>query len=54
MFPFVSSVLHNNLIHVLSDIVDSEPFDGGNVLKMFLGPVFNWYDDDDDDELGSG
>lgn len=34
---------------VLSDHVDSEPFIGGNVLKMFLGPIFNWYDGDEVD-----
>lgn len=39
----------NNPVLRLSDIVDHEPFIGGNVLKMFLGPVFNWYDEDEAD-----
>ncbi|MCJ1271366.1 hypothetical protein MMC22_011266 [Lobaria immixta] len=30
------------------DIVDTEPFEGGNVLKMLLGAVDNWFDDDPD------
>ena len=53
MYPFVFSVPHNNHVFVLSDIVDSEPFANGNVLKMFLAPVFAWYDDDDDDDKES-
>ena len=32
------------------DIVDTEPFKGGNLLKMHLGAVDNWFDDDDDDD----
>lgn len=32
------------------DIVDTEPFQGGNLLKMLLGATFPWFDGDDDDE----
>ena len=32
-----------------SDIVDSEPFAGGNLLKMLLGAISAWFDDDDDE-----
>ena len=53
MSPITSRVLYTNFVLVLSDIVDSEPFIGGNVLKMFLAPVFAWYDDDDDDDKES-
>ncbi|KAH0539072.1 hypothetical protein FGG08_004370 [Glutinoglossum americanum] len=28
------------------DIIDTEPFSGGNVWKMFLGPIDPWFDDD--------
>ena len=53
MSPITSRVLYTNFVLVRSDIVDSEPFIGGNVLKMFLAPVFAWYDDDDDDDKES-
>jgi hypothetical protein len=32
------------------DIVDTEPFPEGNLLKMLLGATFDWFDDDDDDD----
>lgn len=35
---------------VSRDIVDTEPFQGGNVLKMLLGATFGWFDGDDDDQ----
>ena len=28
------------------DLVDTEPYENGNVLKMLLGPVNDWFDDD--------
>lgn len=31
------------------DIVDTEPFQDGNLLKMLLGATFNWFDGDDND-----
>lgn len=30
------------------DIVDTEPCEGGNLLKMLLGSTSNWFDDDMD------
>ena len=30
------------------DIVDTEPFQGGNLLKMLLGATFDWFDADED------
>jgi hypothetical protein len=32
------------------DIVDTEPFEGGNVYKMLLGAIDPWYDGDDDED----
>ena len=28
------------------DIVDTEPFREGNLLKMLLGAISDWFDDD--------
>ena len=47
--PLMFHAQCNNPVPRFSDIVDHEPFIGGNVLKMFLGPVFNWYDEDEAD-----
>ena len=32
-----------------SDIIDTEPFSNGNLLKMLLGAVSDWFDDDEDE-----
>lgn len=32
-----------------SDIVDTEPFQGGNLLKMLLGSIWDWFDNDSDE-----
>ena len=48
-FPFIPWVLHTNFAFAFSDIVDSEPFDDGNLLKMLLGAISEWFDDDEMD-----
>lgn len=38
-----------NLAFAFRDIVDTEPFQGGNLLKMLLGAMSEWFDDDEPD-----
>lgn len=44
-----SKDFHIKLTSTSRDIVDTEPFEGGNLLKMHLGAVDNWFDDDGPD-----
>lgn len=40
---------HTNSVFAYRNIVDTEPFQGGNLLKMLLGAISEWYDDDEPD-----
>ena len=39
--------MNSNLLSTSSDFADTEPYPQGNVLKMLLGAIWDWFDDDD-------
>jgi hypothetical protein len=46
--PSIASIKsHTKSAFASRDIVDTEPFEGGNLLKMLLGATFDWFDDDE-------
>ena len=49
-FDSVTFISTLTKLFLLRDIVDTEPFPDGNLLKMLLGAVHPWFDDDNDDD----
>ena len=39
--------MKSNLVSTFSDFADTEPYPDGNVLKMLLGSIWDWFDDDE-------